>query len=194
MGTMAFGTAATAATAAAQQAPVQRAEEWAPQAGEPSQSDAGRSRRRLWFSARGALGLGEGGDGFGGRLAASATAWPLYSAGITAEYATGGDGVLFGANEEFSVLTLGPSLRLQNSGVYLQLDLLFGAGSGRWWDATNGGFFDEPIKHRLSGLAATGNLGLFFHPAFLELGPALSFTAYDHVELLALNFELGFAI
>jgi hypothetical protein len=190
MGMMAFCAAATASAQAASEP----TSAWAAQSDEQGPSGTGRPPRRLWFAARGALGLGEGGAGFGGRLAASATAWPFYSAGVTAEYATGGDGVLFGANEEFNVLTLGPSLRLQSSGVYLQLDLLFGGGSGRWWDATNGGFFDEPIKHRLSGLAATGNLGLFFHPAFLELGPALSFTAFDRVGILTLNVELGFAI
>jgi len=181
-----------AATASAQAEPAPPA--WAPQAGEPSPSEADRSPRRLRFAARGALGLGDGRDGFGGRLAVSATAWPLYSAGITAEYATGGDGVLFGANEEFNVLTIGPSLRVQNSGVYLQLDLLLGGGSGRWWDETNGGFFSPPVKHRLSGPAVTSDLGLFFHPAFLELGPALSFTAFDRMAILTLSFELGFAL
>jgi hypothetical protein len=99
--------------------------------------------------------------GFG----ASATAWPFPSVGATVEYAIAADGLALGPGHELQVFTVGPSLREQTGGLYLQADLLFGGGRGTSDDGTIDVVGPPVPKHRLSGPAVTGNVGLFFHPA-----------------------------
>jgi len=144
--------------------------------------------------ARGSVGLGFGADGFGGRLSSSLTVWPFAALGGTVEYQRAGDGAeLFGANEDFGLLSAGPSFRAPLGRFYAQADVLFGGGFGHS-TAASSSFFDTPDRRELHGLGVTAALSLYWHPAFFELGPTVEFAFYDGANVSTLGFTLGIAL
>jgi hypothetical protein len=156
--------------------------------------DAQLDARLPWAVLRGALGLGAGSSGFGGRAALSASVWPAELFGATVEYQAAADGVeLFGAYDQFVLLSAGPSLRIPVQRFYAQTDLLFGGGTGDSYPGSSS-LFDGPPKHPLSGLAFTFIEGVYWHPSIFELGPALEISLYDKATITTLDFTFGFAL